>query len=188
MGKKLVLAIALLMASFQINAQLDDCRYACSGYPMLSLTSTINYPNFGVVPFDHITYTFYYKICDGVLYMHNMTWKAKFNGADNAYTVKGYDRVNDILNIIWANISGVGTVAFPASCFKMELRREAKILAEGLISGQDFSTAVYCDRGCCVFKKGEFAGDALEMYDISSGESCEPGCWPLCRGNGSKVP
>ena len=176
-----MLAIALLMASLQINAQIDNCQGNCPSGGITSFTKTIQNPFFGIHPTDKITYTFYYNICNGVMYMVNMKWTATYNGFPMAYNVNGYDRVNDILGLVWANFPAVHTVGFPASCFKMEPATE--VLYEGIVTRTDYTTIQYCDPGCCLFKRGEFAGDALEIQDASSVATCNANCFPFCRGN-----
>ncbi len=176
-----MLAITLILASTHLHAQLDNCQNACPNGSISSLTKTINFPSFGVIGGDKITYTFYYNICNGIMYMVNMKWTATYNGVPTAYTVNGYDRTNDILGIVWANFPAVHTVGFPASCFKMEPATE--VLYEGIVTRTDYTTIQFCDPGCCLFKRGEFAGDALEIQDPSSVATCNTNCFPYCRGN-----
>lgn len=185
MGKKFMFAMALFMASLQINAQIDDCQSSClNAGTIKTFTATIKWPNFGVDPTDYITYTFTYNQCpSGVMYMVNMNWKARYKGQNTAYNVNGYDRVNDILSQIWANFPSVHTVGFPASCFKMEYLSQSNVYYEGIITRTDYTSLIYCDKGCCLFKRGEYAGDAIEIQDQSSVNTCNQGCFPFCRGN-----
>lgn len=76
MGKKLVLAIALLMASFQISAQCD-----CNSNPKVWSTSIVHpVPNFGSV--TH-TYTVKYFDCGGVIRVYDILFKTSRLGFDD---------------------------------------------------------------------------------------------------------
>lgn len=175
--KKLTLLMLLSIGMLTVNAQIDNCQDACKNKPLQTYSKTISYPDFGPKPGDNIQYTFTYKECNGVLYMQSMTWTATYNGGSGAYNVNGYDRVSDILALVWHNLPNIQTVAFPASCFNMQRSRGTNILAEGINSGSDYTNVGYCDPGCCLFNKGEFP-DLSNAWDPAS---CSTGCIPFCR-------
>lgn len=182
--------MTLIMASPQLSAQLTDCQNACPTGTVQTFTKAVWWPNYGVIPLDNIEYTIKYKLCNGILYVTEMTWKAKYNGNGWAYNVGGYDRVNESMALMWANISGINTIAFPASCFKVNtlFQRNVNVEYEGIQSGKDYTTyqLSFCNPGCCIFNRGESAGDEIEIQDDSALGSCNFDCWPFCRGNGTR--
>lgn len=182
--------MALIMASPQLSAQLTDCQNACASGTLQTYTETVNFPNYGAMAGDNINYTITYRVCNGILYLVTMNWKAKYKGKPLAYNVGGYDRVNELMGLVWANIPGINTIAFPASCFRVNtlFQKNANVEYEGIVTGTDYTTfqLSFCNPGCCIFNKGEFAGDEIEIQDDGALESCKIDCWPFCRGDREK--
>ncbi len=77
MGKKFLLAIALLMASFQISAQLCDCN---TNPKVFTKTMVFNVPN----PMA-ITYTVKYYDCGGRIRVYDITYTASGSGLTGVF-------------------------------------------------------------------------------------------------------
>lgn len=160
-----MLAIVLLMVSFQVNAQDPRCFDCPEGGSTTTSTFTNPLGTFNVTYID----------CGGQVRITNIT----VNGASTA----GSLLYTNALLFFFQNNPGVNEIIMPASCWKWHNTWNIpNANLEGWFVGglRPTLTLVACaETGCCIFNRS--GAGLLEQLGINA-PMCGQDCFEVCQG------
>ena len=157
-----MLAIALLMASFQVNAQTPECVGFCEG-PLTMTSYTTPAGKFSVA----------YKDCGGNIEIVSITC----NGA----SVAGSLLFTNALFYFFQNRPSVNWIKIPATCMKWQQSVGGGGEQGG--TGPQLSMVRCSETGCCFFDRG--SNGMLHIPGIVAGAGapmCGNDCFEICQG------